>query len=138
MDSTSIGNPPILIQATLKPAIGWFSANLSCSGCWFMGMKMIMFMINIWDRGLSSCQFIQVRNFHCFLIHSEDAALGRTNLGKKITALKNINRLYKYKNVFTIHYYSLGKYNIILQYTSVSTVHLLVMQLFSGASVTTK
>ena len=27
--------------------------------------------------------------------------------------------MYKYKNVFTIHYYSLGKYNIILQYTSV-------------------
>ena len=37
----------------LKPAIGWFSANLSCSGCWVMGMKMIMVMINIWDRGLS-------------------------------------------------------------------------------------
>ena len=35
----------------LKPAGGWFSANLSCSGCWVMGM--IMAMINIWDRGLS-------------------------------------------------------------------------------------
>ena len=37
-----------------NPAIGWFFANLSCSGCWVMGMKMIMVMINIWDRGLSS------------------------------------------------------------------------------------
>ena len=41
----------------LKPAVGWFSAHLSCSGCWVMGMKMIMVMINIWDRGLSFWSF---------------------------------------------------------------------------------
>ena len=37
----------------LKPAIGWFLTNLSCSCYWVMGMKMIMVMINIWDHGLS-------------------------------------------------------------------------------------
>ena len=37
----------------LKPAVGWFSANLSCTCCWVMGMKMIMDMINIWDRRLT-------------------------------------------------------------------------------------
>ena len=38
----------------LKTAVaGWFSARLSCSGCWFMGMNMIMVMINIRVHWLS-------------------------------------------------------------------------------------
>ena len=37
----------------LKPAFGWFSANLSGSGCWIMGINMIMVMINIWYRRLT-------------------------------------------------------------------------------------
>ena len=40
----------------LKSAIGWFPANLYCLGCWVMGMKIIMVIMNISERGLSYIQ----------------------------------------------------------------------------------
>ena len=37
----------------LKPAVGLISANLLHTGCWVMGMEMVMDMINIWDHRLT-------------------------------------------------------------------------------------